>query len=300
MSKRIFAGAVRLVCAAALIATLSPAKPTAAQQIPALATLSGRVAAAHSELVKWRAALVEERNQLRERARLQSLHCSAVEEGTDLETSCRQSLASLRAETGAHIEKSGQFNTAAANAEAVGNTPAPQAQLRMGAAANVRGTVYWLTSDGRRVPITAGSPLYIGTRIVTGDDSRLQILLLDETVFTIGANSEMVLDEFVYDPDTSMGKVTARVMKGYFRWVTGKVARKDPAMMKVTLPVGDLGIRGTDFEATVQTDGSGVVKLSLGQLQITEAKTGRIFPLNAGETVTFDRDGFFDKPQNTQ
>ena len=161
----------------------------------------------------------------------------------------------------------------------------------------MRGTVYWLTSDGRQVPITAGGPLYIGAHIVTGADGHLQVLLLDETVFTIGANSDMVLDEFVYDPASDAHKIMARLSKGVFRWVTGKTARKDPASMKVTLPAGDLGIRGTDFEATVQTDGSGIVKLYSGQLQITESKTGHVFLLNAGETVTFGSDGIFSQPK---
>jgi hypothetical protein len=297
MSKRIVAGAARLACAAAVIVLLSLAKPAAAQQIPALAMLSDKVAAAHPELVKWRATLVEERNKLRQRVQMHNQQCSAVEEGSGLEASCQKALTDLRAETGAHIEKSNLFNTAAASAEAetAGNTSTPH--TRMGAAANVRGTVYWLTGDGRKVPITAGSPVYVGARIVTGADGRLQVLLLDETVFTMGANSDMVLDEFVYDPDTSVEKFNARVMKGIFRLVTGKVARKDPASMKVTLPVGDLGIRGTDFEATVESDKSGAVKLYSGQLQITEAKTGRIFLLNAGETVTFGRDGIFSQPK---
>jgi hypothetical protein len=70
--------------------------------------------------------------------------------------------------------------------------------------------------------------------------------------------------------------------------------------MKVTLPAGDLGFRGTEFEGTVQTDGSGVVKLYTGQLQITEAKTGRIFLLNAGEMVTYSGDGIFRQPQKLQ
>jgi len=48
------------------------------------------------------------------------------------------------------------------------------------------------------------SPVSIGTRIVTGSDGHMQLLLLDETVFTIGPNSDIVVDEFVYDPDTSV------------------------------------------------------------------------------------------------
>jgi hypothetical protein len=139
-----------------------------------------------------------------------------------------------------------------------------------------------------------------GGTIITGTDGHVKMTLPDETVFTVGANTELVINRFVYDPANDVHTIMANLSKGIFRWVTGKTARKDPTQMKVTLPVGDLGIRGTDFEATVRTDGSGVVKLYSGQLQITESKTGRIFLLNAGETVTFHSDGIFSQPKISQ
>ena len=57
-----------------------------------------------------------------------------------------------------------------------------------------------------------------------------------------------------------------------------------------------LGIRGTDFEANVQPDGSGSVVLYFGQLEITEKKSGFTFLLNAGEKVTFGVDGSITRP----
>ena len=48
------------------------------------------------------------------------------------------------------------------------------------------------------------------------------------TIFTLGKNSDIVLDEFVYDPTTSLGKMTANVAKGTFRWVTGKIHGNQP------------------------------------------------------------------------
>jgi hypothetical protein len=169
---------------------------------------------------------------------------------------------------------------------------------RVGAVGESRGEFCLITPDGRKITgeAAATAPVSLGTRIVTGPDGHVRLLLLDETVFTMGSNSDMVIDEFVYDPDLSVEKVSARVLKGTFRWVTGKVARKDPAKMKVTLPVGTIGIRGTDFEAMVAPDDSGSVKLYSGQLEITEKKTQRTFLLNAGQMVTFSTDGIFSPP----
>ena len=161
------------------------------------------------------------------------------------------------------------------------------------------GEFSFLTSDGRKLTGQDANsiPLEEGGTVVTGSDGHVRLVLPDETVFTVGPNSNVVIDRFVYDPASDEHTIMAKLSQGVFRWVTGKVARKDPAKMKVTLPVGTIGIRGTDFEATVEADGSGVVKLSSGELQITESKTGRVFILNAGETVTFGPDGYFSQPK---
>jgi hypothetical protein len=121
--------------------------------------------------------------------------------------------------------------------------------------------------------------------------------LPDNTTFTVGPNSDLVIDKFVYDPDKSPEKIMATMTKGVFRWVTGnKAVYKEPGQMKVNLPVVAVGIRGTDFEATVAPEGSGSVVLNFGQLEITEKKTGFTFIMNAGEKITFGADGSVGRP----
>ncbi len=124
--------------------------------------------------------------------------------------------------------------------------------------------------------------------------------LPDNTTFTVGPNSDLVIDKFVYDQATDSRTIMANLSKGVFRWVTGKVASKDPAQMKVILPVGTIGIRGTDFESTVEPNGNGSIVLYFGQLEITENKTGFKFLLEAGQKVTFGVDGSFSRPMKVQ
>lgn len=161
--------------------------------------------------------------------------------------------------------------------------------VRIGAAAAVKGTVYWLRPDGTKVPIKSGSTIYFGSRIVTEGNGHFQVLLLDETVFTLGPSTDMVLDEFVYDPNTSASKVAASLAKGTFRWVTGKVQRNNPDM-KLRLTVGTIGIRGTDFEVKYEPGGQGYIKLSHGALEI-QPKTGSSFPMKAGDKAVIRSDG---------
>lgn len=124
---------------------------------------------------------------------------------------------------------------------------AAAALTQIGAAAAVRGMPR-AQSQGEPAGrlVESGKPIFQNDHVATDANSKMQVLLKDETVFTLGPNSDMVLDEFVYDPESpSLNRVTATVTKGVFRFVTGKIAGNQPSSMKVKLPVGTIGIRGT-------------------------------------------------------
>lgn len=139
-------------------------------------------------------------------------------------------------------------------------------------------------------------PLDGNTKIVTGDAAKVTLLLPDETTFTLGANSEMRLDSFVYDPDTKTpSEVTGQLLKGSFRWITGKVQQTRAAGEKMIKVVVDaVGIRGTDFEVGVEPDGSGWLKLHTGRVDITEKTTGRVVTLEPQQQVHFAASGALD------
>jgi hypothetical protein len=107
----------------------------------------------------------------------------------------------------------------------------------------------------------SGQAVYIGDEVMTDDQGRLQILLLDETVFTIGPNSSIVIDQFVYDPKNHSGEIKASVTKGVFRYVSGKIAAKNPNVVKVRLPTATLGFRGTIVGGSIGADGQGLTGL---------------------------------------
>jgi hypothetical protein len=280
--------------AAVLVSLVAPAL---AQQIPGLIELPTNVPASNPDLVARRAALVQERATLHSEDSSLRARCGAVEEGSAADAKCEQDKAALLAALNSHIQKSNDFNAAAQAAIAAQPSPAriaPGAQI--GTVAACRGAVFMITPGGRQFPLQKGTPIPLNAHVTTGPDGRFQVLLLDETIFTLGPNSDMVLDEFVYDPNTSAGKIIASLAKGTFRFVTGKIAHTNPDNLKVKLAVGTIGPRGTDFETEVSPDGSGYVKLFAGQVEINEYKTGDLLVLNSGEMVTFTADGTFSAP----
>jgi hypothetical protein len=161
------------------------------------------------------------------------------------------------------------INESAAFANLQGVTQAPLAASekagRIGVVAAVKGQADIRRPDGPPGLIVAsGSPVFLGDEVSTDDKGQMQILLLDETIFTIGPNSSIVIDKFVYDPGTEDGEIKVRIVKGIFRFVTGRISKKEPANMAVDLPVGTIGIRGTMIAGEVRGNESLVALLGPG------------------------------------
>jgi hypothetical protein len=113
----------------------------------------------------------------------------------------------------------------------------------------------------------------------------------------------MTIDTFVYDPAAG-GNLDAKLVKGAFRFISGKVARRDPRKMNVALPSGTIGIRGTIVYALVSpTDGRSTVALAgPGDGNTSGTAAGAIDVTNAGVTQEVLRSGWgvevpgFDQP----
>jgi len=99
--------------------------------------------------------------------------------------------------------------------------------------------------------LKAGDKIYLNETIYAGIDSGTQILLLDQSTFTIGSDSEVVMDTFIYDPATNDGKIVASVKKGSLKIISGLISKKNPDSLTVKVPEGTLGSRGTEFQTMV-------------------------------------------------
>ncbi len=139
----------------------------------------------------------------------------------------------------------------------------------------------------------SGQPIYMGEMVNTDEKGHLQILLLDETVFTIGPNSAITIDKFVYDPKTTAGEIKASISKGVFRYVSGKIAIKNPNKVTVKLPTTTLGFRGTIVGGSVEANGQGLVGLlGPGGNNDAGARTGSFTIDGGGDQQSVDRTGF--------
>ena len=112
--------------------------------------------------------------------------------------------------------------------------------------------------------LKTGDKIYLGDTILSGTNSGAQLLLLDQSTFTIGSDSEVVMDTFIYDPKNSDGKIVSTVKKGSLKIISGLISKKNPDNLKVKVPEGTLGSRGTEFQTIVDKKANETRTLLIG------------------------------------
>lgn len=114
---------------------------------------------------------------------------------------------------------------------------------RAGVAAAVNPQAAAYDGQGKGKLISLGDPVIRNHRIETSAEGLVQILLADGTAFTIGPNSSVVIDNFVYDPKSKTASLTATMTKGALRFIGGKASKKG-GNVTINTPIGTAGIRG--------------------------------------------------------
>ena len=148
--------------------------------------------------------------------------------------------------------------TAAVNPETVGQPPAAQARA-----------------------LLLGADLMFKERVVTTDTGQAQLLFLDQSSLTVAPKSEVIIDEFVYDPKESTGKLAANVTKGLMRYVGGAISKQSEVTSAT--PSAAVGIRGGVMMILVDRNGGTVATFLYGQhMKVT----------SNGVTETVTRPGF--------
>jgi hypothetical protein len=120
-------------------------------------------------------------------------------------------------------------------------------------------------------------------RIKTDRDANTRLQFLDSTELTVGGNSNVLLDRFIFDPDSGAGEAALTFGKGVFRFVTGKIKTKEAVTLKT--PTATIAIRGTHLILTVRYDGSAAVAVVEGAILVQACGSASALEASAGSTV---------------
>lgn len=155
------------------------------------------------------------------------------------------------------------------------------AQSEIGTVAAVVGTLQ-IQRGGAWQDSHVGVPVFVGDRLRTGANDRTKIVLRDDSVLDIAADSEVVLDKQVFDPAAHQFHSLLRLVKGKMRGWVSDYYHEPRARYEVETPTAVSGVRGTEFvvrydESREFTDVVGVAD----QVEVT----GKLAVMGSGVVV---------------
>ena len=96
---------------------------------------------------------------------------------------------------------------------------------------------------------------------ITTQNGAWQLEFIDETRVDVTEHSRMVIDEFIYDPETKTGALTMKATLGAVRYASGQIAKNSRQRVNIRTPSATINVRGTDFMMIVDEVGGSMITL---------------------------------------
>ncbi len=105
-----------------------------------------------------------------------------------------------------------------------------------------------LIRNKEKSEIALDAPIYLSDTISVENDALVHVAFIDNTALTLGGNTILVIDEYVYDAENAdKNKASFSLKKGAFHYISGLIAKKEKPAVTLNLDFGSIGIRGTQI-----------------------------------------------------
>jgi hypothetical protein len=119
-------------------------------------------------------------------------------------------------------------------------------------------------------------------------NSTVNISFKDDTKVMIKENSRLLIDDFVFNPNASGGKLGLKIGFGTVRYASGQIAHANPQSVDIQTPTATIGVRGTDFNMVVDEIGRSLIIL-VPSCDGNRCVTGKIEVTSLSGTVVLDQ-----------
>ena len=124
------------------------------------------------------------------------------------------------------------------------------AEETIGVVRNVEG-VATVTRGEEVFPATQGTKLMTGDILGTGSDATLGVIFRDNSTLSLGPESSLAIDTFLFSPAEGKFGVLARITRGTMAYLSGLIGKLAPESARFETPTASIGIRGTYFAVRV-------------------------------------------------
>ena len=107
--------------------------------------------------------------------------------------------------------------------------------------------------DGRQIIAKDGIRIKMGDKLITGANGSLGVIFIDNTRISLGPNSEININHYVFQPDKNRFSFLTELIQGTASYLSGTIGKISPKSVKFKTPTAVVGVRGTSF--LVKTSG---------------------------------------------
>ncbi len=137
-------------------------------------------------------------------------------------------------------------------------------QPEIGTTIVIRRRVTGTLGDSKR-RLRPGLRVFRNELLETSARSRLELKLDDDTKLALGPSARLHLDDYVVGTSDGVTKITLKLLKGAFRFITGQ---NKSEVYEIVTPSATIGVRGTVFDVFIGRNGDTVVLLHEGEVEI--------------------------------
>jgi FecR-like protein len=137
--------------------------------------------------------------------------------------------------------------------------------------------------EARVLPVKLHDEVLFKDVIQTQNESRARALFQDDSMLTVGENSRVEIDEYIYNQDVNVRRAIVKLMQGQVRALVSKVFKANGSRFEIHTPSAVAAARGTYFTVWVKNGQSGIINIG---------EKGRVDFTSGGMTVAVDP-GFF-------
>jgi hypothetical protein len=138
------------------------------------------------------------------------------------------------------------------------------------------------------IPVTLHDQVLFKDVIQTQSESRTKAFFQDDSILTVGENSRVEINEYIYKPEDNVRKAVVKLLEGQVRALVSKVFKANGSRFEVHTPSAVAAARGTYFTVWVENGQSGIINIG---------ETGRVDFTSGGTTVAVDP-GYFSVASN--
>ena len=117
-----------------------------------------------------------------------------------------------------------------------------------------------ISRDKDTIVVGKGTGINMNDTITTSK-AKLNLTFEDNTKVAMTQQSKLVIDDFVYDPNSGTGTLAMNVAMGTVRYASGAIAKNSRENVRLRTPTATISVRGTDFTMTVDEIGRSLVIL---------------------------------------